>query len=298
MSEEFLDEVTSINSIYGEETLVSAGDNNQSIFSLTIPSQPAIAIRIEFPETYPDVPPSILGTQSIGSDIPKGQGQEFVNLVRDVLAEVYAPGTPCIFDLVETAGERLQSLGLDTESSGPGKETQASQGTGTATPPVDDNGYPGYSDLKFQETSISLEIEPPWILSDAAIEKKSVFVARSAYVTSVDEAKSYVAHLLTTDKKAAKATHNITAWRIRGQHGVQFQDCDDDGETAAGGRLLHLLELMGVWNVMVVVTRWYGGVHLGPDRFRIINQVAREAIVRGDFGPEKEGAERGKGKRK
>lgn len=99
----------------------------------------------------------------------------------------------------------------------------------------------------------------------------------------MDEAKSFLAHLLATDKKVGKATHNITAWRIRGENGVQFQDCDDDGEDAAGGRLLHLLELMGAWNVMVVVSRWYGGVKLGPDRFRLINQAARDAVVKGGF---------------
>lgn len=30
----------------------------------------------------------------------------------------------------------------------------------------------------------------------------------------------------------------------------------------------------------MVVTRWYGGIHLGPDRFRIINQTARDAVVK------------------
>lgn len=124
---------------------------------------------------------------------------------------------------------------------------------------------------------------PPWSLSEVISEKKSVFIARAAPVTSVEQAKQYLAHLLATDKKVAKATHNITAWRIRGQNGVQYQDCDDDGETAAGGRLLHLLELMGVWDAMVVVTRWYGGVQLGPDRFRIINQTARDALVQAGF---------------
>jgi putative IMPACT (imprinted ancient) family translation regulator len=31
-------------------------------------------------------------------------------------------------------------------------------------------------------------------------------------------------------------------------------------------------------NVMVVVTRWYGGVHLGPDRFRHISNAARQVL--------------------
>jgi putative IMPACT (imprinted ancient) family translation regulator len=34
---------------------------------------------------------------------------------------------------------------------------------------------------------------------------------------------------------------------------------------------------------LVVVTRWYGGVKLGPDRFRVINNVAREALVSGGY---------------
>jgi len=37
-----------------------------------------------------------------------------------------------------------------------------------------------------------------------------------------------------------------------------------------------LLERMGVTNTLVVVTRWYGGVHLGPDRFKHITGVAKQ----------------------
>lgn len=34
------------------------------------------------------------------------------------------------------------------------------------------------------------------------------------------------------------------------------QDYDDDGEQAAGGRLLHLLQMTDARNVCVVVSRW------------------------------------------
>ena len=48
-------------------------------------------------------------------------------------------------------------------------------------------------------------------------------------------------------RKIASATHNMCAYRIRGSAGGSFvQDCDDDGETHAGGRMLHLLEVSGV----------------------------------------------------
>ena len=57
-----------------------------------------------------------------------------------------------------------------------------------------------------------------------------------------------------------------------------YSDNDDDGETAAGRRLALLLDTMDVNQAMVIVSRWYGGIHLGPARFRHINNVARELI--------------------
>lgn len=57
-----------------------------------------------------------------------------------------------------------------------------------------------------------------------------------------------------------------------------LQDCNDDGESQAGGRLLHLLQIVDVKNVIVIVTRWYGGIHLGPERFRHINNAARQIL--------------------
>ncbi|EDO28189.1 predicted protein, partial [Nematostella vectensis] len=68
-------------------------------------------------------------------------------------------------------------------------------------------------------------------------------------------------HELKLNKKIAHATHNIMAYRIYNEERDAFiQDCDDDGESAAGSRLLHLLEILQVKNVVVVVSRWYGGI--------------------------------------
>ena len=57
-----------------------------------------------------------------------------------------------------------------------------------------------------------------------------------------------------------------------------MQDCDDDGGAAAGGRLLHQLQMVEARNVVVVVSRWFGGVLLGPARFGLINNAARELL--------------------
>lgn len=68
----------------------------------------------------------------------------------------------------------------------------------------------------------------------------------------------------------------------------KFQKCwqtsfQDDGEGGAGAKLLNLLDLMKAKNVVVIVTRWYGGIHLGPDRFRHICNVAREILVENGY---------------
>ncbi|KAI0586531.1 UPF0029 multi-domain protein [Pyrenophora tritici-repentis] len=229
------DEVTSLNAIFDEGTL-SPIEQDARVYSLRLPYLPSITLRIEFPADYPDAPPSILGTQSVGQDVPKGMGNRAV------------------------------------------EEDGSSRGTA--------------------DVSIDLGPEPPWVVAPALTEKKSVFLARVAPVSSPAQARQYVAHLLATDKKAARATHNMTAWRIKGPNDTSYQDCDDDGETAAGSRMLHLMQLMDVWNVMVIVTRWYGGILLGPDRFRIINTAAREALVLGGYTKEgKDGDEKKKGKK-
>ena len=72
----------------------------------------------------------------------------------------------------------------------------------------------------------------------------------------------------------SSAAHHVMAYRTSAGEEVS----DDDGESGAGRRLLTLLQRMGVEDVVVVATRWYGGVHLGPARFRHLVRVAKEAV--------------------
>jgi len=89
------------------------------------------------------------------------------------------------------------------------------------------------------------------------------FQAHVAEVNSLGEVQAVVAALLRVNR-IASATHNIMAYRIHQAEKQMFaQDYDDDGEAAAGGRLLMLLQLADVRNVVVVVSRWFGGVLLG-----------------------------------
>lgn len=73
--------------------------------------------------------------------------------------------------------------------------------------------------------------------------RKSTFQAHVAKVTTVEQV-SIVLSELKSNRKIATATHNIVAYRIHDTvRQVFVQDCDDDGESAAGSRLLHLLQV-------------------------------------------------------
>ena len=134
--------------------------------------------------------------------------------------------------------------------------------------------------------------------SDTITLKKSTFQGHACVVHTLGEVKS-VLKTLKQNKKVSQATHNIVAYRLVGVNETSFiQDYADDGEVNAGGRLLHLLQIMGVKNVVVVVSRWYGGILLGPDRFRLINNVAREAVIQlGIYEPKQVAKQRPKKKK-
>eukprot|EP00803_Ostreobium_quekettii_P005650 evm.model.scf_985EXC.1 EVM.evm.TU.scf_985EXC.1 scf_985EXC:847-5233(+) len=129
-------------------------------------------------------------------------------------------------------------------------------------------------------------------------EKKSTFQSHLCPVNSRDQVEAFVG-ILMDDRKVRDATHNILAYRIHDtQRNTFIQDCNDDGEAAAGARLLHMLQIADVQDVAVVVTRWFGGTLLGPLRFKLINNVARDLLVDHGYIAKSEGGKTGKKKKK
>ena len=85
--------------------------------------------------------------------------------------------------------------------------------------------------------------------------KRSRFVAHAARVETLDETVSFY------DSVADHAaTHNCWAWKLDQQY--RF---NDDGEPAstAGKPILAAIEARDLDHVMIVVTRYFGGVKLG-----------------------------------
>jgi putative IMPACT (imprinted ancient) family translation regulator len=83
--------------------------------------------------------------------------------------------------------------------------------------------------------------------------------------------------VLYGDKAIAKATHNVYAYRISSEADDTMVH-SDDGETGAGNRMAQVLDAFDASNVLVVVSRWYGGIHLGASRFRHINNACKEVL--------------------
>ncbi len=78
-----------------------------------------------------------------------------------------------------------------------------------------------------------------------------------------------VAKLCET-RKFAKASHH--SWGLLTADGPIKAD---DGEAGAGMVILRMLERAELRGHVIIVTRWFGGKHLGGDRFRHIQEAVR-----------------------
>ena len=92
------------------------------------------------------------------------------------------------------------------------------------------------------------------------VEKKSRFIADVFPVSSAEEATEY---LEKVKKQYWDARHHCWAYVI-GVENVQ-ERCSDDGEPSgtAGKPILEVIRGQGLHNVLIVVTRYFGGTLLG-----------------------------------
>ena len=107
------------------------------------------------------------------------------------------------------------------------------------------------------------------VLDDVLSDRGSKYAVSGGPCRSADEARAFLKALKRT-KKFARATHN--SWAVRTEGGPLK---NDDGEAGAGMTILRMLEREQVTDHIVVVTRWFGGTHLGGDRFRHVQTAVR-----------------------
>ena len=99
-------------------------------------------------------------------------------------------------------------------------------------------------------------------VSAEIVEKSSRFIAHMFYVETPDEADKYIKEI---KKKYHDARHNVFAYAIETKDGGIAVRYNDDGEPqgTAGAPILKIILEQGLSNVLVVVTRYFGGTLLG-----------------------------------
>ena len=124
-------------------------------------------------------------------------------------------------------------------------------------------------------------------LEEEIVEKKSKFIATLCYIKNEEQANNLIKDI---KKQYHDARHNCFAYRIMTESGV-VERFSDDGEPSgtAGGPMLNILGKNNLCNVLVVVTRYFGGILLGTGglvraysdaTIKVINSatIARETI--------------------
>lgn len=92
-------------------------------------------------------------------------------------------------------------------------------------------------------------------------EKKSKFIGEVFYIETVQEAEEKIREI---NKKYHDAKHHCFAYRVMEQEQI-IERCSDDGEPSgtAGAPMLQIISKNDLINVIVIVTRYFGGILLG-----------------------------------
>lgn len=101
------------------------------------------------------------------------------------------------------------------------------------------------------------------IKKDATAEQiieKSRFIAHARPVSDRDEADAFIAEIKA---KYKDATHNVPAMVIGDKSQIQWASDDGEPQGTSGAPIVQMLVSEGITNLVIVVTRYFGGIKLG-----------------------------------
>jgi Uncharacterized protein family UPF0029/RWD domain len=156
-------------------------------------SHSAVSVTLSIPDEYPSAPPLILGHVGVS------QAQ-----VEEIIGSSWTPGEVCLYDLVNN----LRELFEDKANVVQGSASQQSPRK-TKVPSIASSDDESDAPLNFA-------------ISEPIVDRKSTFVGRAIEVHSRAEANAALLWLKQRNKKVARATHNIVAWRLV-ENGVLMQ---------------------------------------------------------------------------
>lgn len=107
------------------------------------------------------------------------------------------------------------------------------------------------------------------------VEKRSRFIGNIWPIESEEEAR---VHIEEMKKKHYDARHNCWAYRLRESSIERYSD-DGEPQGTAGQPILNVFQREEVWNVVCVVTRYFGGILLGAGGLtRAYGRSAKDAL--------------------
>ena len=92
------------------------------------------------------------------------------------------------------------------------------------------------------------------------IIEKSRFIAYVSPAESREEAEVFIASIR---KKHRDATHNVPAMVLGDKMQIQWGSDDGEPQGTSGAPIVQMLVAQGITNIVVVVTRYFGGIKLG-----------------------------------
>lgn len=160
-----------------------------------------------------------------------------------------------------------------------GEEEVGDPETPIGAPASHDAGRPKAvaSTPTFEPTSASA-----WAASQSISLKSSTFIARVTHITDASQRQVLIRALFEANPDLETASHNAWAYRIRPPSGSTFtrarEESFDDGETGCGDLMLRIMREADAVDTLVVLTRWFGGILLGPDRWRLMRNCVTSAL--------------------
>ena len=120
-------------------------------------------------------------------------------------------------------------------------------------------------------------------------EKRSKFIANIYYVESANEAEEMIKQV---KKKYYDARHNCFAYIVDEENKVKKFSDDGEPSGTAGSPILNVLEKNELCNVLVVVTRYFGGILLGAGGLvRAYTEAATKAVEKAETAYQEKGYE-------
>ncbi|KAH7199918.1 hypothetical protein DER44DRAFT_789153 [Fusarium oxysporum] len=215
-----------------------------------------------------------------------------VELLRYTMPEQPLSSRLSLAQAVVSANSRTKAISIGIEKAPPGGEEKAPEGQPKITimnrsiPVLKRSGYTWSGSAQpasSNASSATLQGSQPnprgWTTSQKLTSRGSVFIAHAIPITSPATRPAVFKSLMAEKPELETATHN--AWAIRTSFGnspLKQEASFDDGESGCGSFLLQQLRDLDISNTLVVLTRWYGGVMLGPDRWRLMKECLNDAL--------------------